>query len=42
VPQPEAAPAPMAENTANDYVVVVRAYDRFDNFATAKAVIRGK
>ena len=41
-PQPEAAPAPMAENTANDHVVVVRAYDRFDNFATAKAVIRGK
>jgi hypothetical protein len=42
VPQPEAAPAPMAENTANDHVVVVRAYDRFDNLATAKAVIRGK
>jgi sugar lactone lactonase YvrE len=42
VPQPEAAPAPMAENTANDHVVVVRAYDRFDNLATAKTVIRGK
>ena len=42
VPQPEAAPAPMAESTANDHVVVVRAYDRFDNLATAKAVIRGK
>lgn len=42
VPQPEAAPAPMAGNTANDHVVVVRAYDRFDNLATAKTVIRGK
>src|SRR6202158_3611161 len=42
VPQPEAAPAPMAENTANDHVVVVRAYDRFDNLATVKTVIRGK
>jgi sugar lactone lactonase YvrE len=26
----------------NDHVVVVRAYDRFDNLATAKVVIRGK
>jgi hypothetical protein len=42
VPQPEAAPPPMAESTANDHVVVVRAYDRFDNLATAKSVIRGK
>jgi hypothetical protein len=42
VPQPEVAPAPMAGNTANDHVVVVRAYDRFDNLATAKTVIRGK
>jgi sugar lactone lactonase YvrE len=42
VPQPEAAPAMMAESTANDHVVVVRAYDRFDNLATAKTVIRGK
>jgi sugar lactone lactonase YvrE len=42
VPQPEAAPAPMAESTANDHVVVVRAYDHFDNLATAKTVIRGK
>jgi sugar lactone lactonase YvrE len=42
VPKPEAVPAPMAENTANDHVVVVRAYDRFDNLATAKTVIRGK
>jgi len=42
VPQPEAVPAPMADNTANDHVVVVRAYDRFDNLATAKTVIRVK
>jgi hypothetical protein len=42
IPQPEAAPAVMAESTANDHVVVVRAYDRFDNLATAKTVIRGK
>jgi hypothetical protein len=40
--QPESAPALMAGNTANDHVVVVRAYDRFDNLATAKTVIRGK
>jgi hypothetical protein len=42
VPRAEAAPASMAENTSNDHVVVVRAYDRFDNLATAKAVVRGK
>jgi sugar lactone lactonase YvrE len=42
VPQPEAAPALMAENTGNDHVVVVRAYDRFDNLATAKTVISEK
>jgi sugar lactone lactonase YvrE len=43
VPQTEGAlPALMAESTGNDHVVVVRAYDRFDNLATAKTVIRGK
>jgi len=42
VPQDEVPPVPMADNVANDHVVVVRAYDRFDNLATAKAVIRGK
>ncbi len=42
VPQPEPALAPMAESTGNDHVIVVRAYDRFDNLATAKAVLRGK
>ncbi|MGB7944823.1 MAG: hypothetical protein WCF42_16055 [Terriglobales bacterium] len=42
VPQADAAPAPMAESTGNDHVIVVRAYDRFDNLATAKTVLRGK
>ena len=42
VPAAEEAPAPMAESIGNDHVVVVRAYDRFDNLATAKAVLRGK
>ncbi len=36
-----AAPAGSA-SVSNDHVVVVRAYDRFDNLATAKVVIRGK
>jgi sugar lactone lactonase YvrE len=42
VPPVDAAPPSMAESTGNDHVVVVRAYDRFDNLATAKTVIRGK
>jgi sugar lactone lactonase YvrE len=42
VPPAEATPALMADSTANDHVIVVRAYDRFDNLATAKTVIRGK
>jgi hypothetical protein len=42
MPQAEAAPTPMSENTSNDHVIVVRAYDRFDNLATAKTVVRGK
>ncbi len=42
VPQPEAAPPLMENNTANDHVVVVRVYDRFDNLATAKTVLRGR
>ena len=42
VPPSKTAPPPMENNTANDHVVVVRAYDRFDNLATAKVVIRGK
>jgi hypothetical protein len=35
-------PLPGSAQTGNDHVVVVRAYDRFDNLATAKVVIRGK
>ena len=42
VPAVTAAPPGMADKTANDHVVVVRAYDRFENLATAKAVIREK
>jgi outer membrane protein assembly factor BamB len=42
VPQPETTPPPMAATAANDHVVVVRAYDRFDNQANAKILIRGK
>jgi hypothetical protein len=42
VPQTEPVPPPMAESAASDHVIVVRAYDRFDNLATAKTVIRGK
>ncbi|MGA3090749.1 MAG: hypothetical protein ABSD75_19260 [Terriglobales bacterium] len=42
VPPAETGPTPMADNTANDHVVVVRAYDRFDNLATAKVVVRGR
>ncbi len=42
VPQPEPTPPPLAATAANDHVVVVRAYDRFDNQANAKTVLRGK
>ncbi len=42
IPPAELAPAPMADTLSNDHVVVVRAYDRFDNLATAKVVIHGK
>jgi hypothetical protein len=42
LPQPAAAPPPMAATMGDDHVVVVRAYDRFDNLATAKVVIRWK
>jgi sugar lactone lactonase YvrE len=42
VPQAASAPPMMERDTANDHVVVVRAYDRFDNQATAKTVLRGK
>jgi hypothetical protein len=42
VPQAEAGPPLMDNNTANDHVIVVRAYDRFDNLATARTVLRGQ
>jgi hypothetical protein len=42
VPEPQAPLPLMSGNTATDHVVVVRAYDRFDNLATAKTLIRGK
>jgi len=41
VPLSAAAPAGTTP-VSNDHVVVVRSYDRFDNLATAKVVIRGK
>lgn len=40
--QPGSTPAGAATTVSSDHVVVVRAYDRFDNLATAKVVIRGK
>ncbi len=43
VPRLEAASAgPMTGEVANDHVIVVRAYDRFDNLVTAKTVVRQK
>ena len=42
VPEPGAAPPPVASLVGGDHVIVVRAYDHFDNLATARAVIRGK
>ncbi len=42
VPRTEAVPPPMAGSTSNDHVVVVRAYDRFDNLGNAKTVIHEK
>jgi hypothetical protein len=42
VPQPKPAPPSVAANAASDHVVVVRAYDRFDNEANAKTVLRAK
>ena len=41
VPVPQSAtPPPLTTATSNDHVVVVRAFDRFDNLVTAKTVIR--
>ena len=41
VPQLQAASPPIGE-IGGDHVVVVRAYDRFDNLAIGKTVVRGK
>jgi hypothetical protein len=42
VPRPAVAPPMMENNVGSEHVVVVRAYDRFDNLATAKSVLREK
>jgi hypothetical protein len=42
VPEPGAAAPPVASLLGGDHVVVVRAYDRFDNLATARTLIHGK
>ncbi len=42
IPEPQTQPPSMAAASSRDHVVVVRAYDRFDNLATAKTVIRGQ
>ena len=42
-PRVDAAPGLAGSTpTSSDHVVVVRAYDRYDNLATAKVVVRGK
>ena len=42
-PLPASGPVPAgATQPSTDHVVVVRAYDRFDNLTTAKVVVRGK
>jgi sugar lactone lactonase YvrE len=42
IPEPQTAPPPVNDLVSGDHIVVVRAYDRFDNLATAKTVVRGK
>ncbi|MGA9353907.1 MAG: hypothetical protein WBV46_09475 [Terriglobales bacterium] len=42
VPEPQAPPPAVAAASSSDHVVVVRAYDHFDNLATSKTVIRGQ
>jgi hypothetical protein len=43
VPRVDSAPGLAGSTPASsDHVVVVRAYDRYDNLATAKVVVRGK
>jgi sugar lactone lactonase YvrE len=40
--EPQVPPPAIVTETSGDHVVVVRAYDRFDNLATSKTVIRGR
>jgi hypothetical protein len=40
LPPPQPAPSLMESDVAGDHVIVVRAYDRFDNLVTAKTVLR--
>ncbi len=42
IPAPDSALPSMAGSAANDHVIVVRVYDRYDNLATAKTLLRGK
>jgi hypothetical protein len=42
VPRSSSGPPMMENNVGSEHVVVVRAYDRFDNLATAKTVLREK
>lgn len=42
VPEPGTVPPPVVGLVGGDHVVVVRAYDRFDNLATARTLIRKK
>ena len=42
VPTPDSALPSKAGSAANDHVIVVRVYDRYDNLATAKTLLRGK
>jgi hypothetical protein len=42
IQQSDSPVPPMVESTANDHVIVVRVYDRYDNLATAKTLLRGK
>jgi hypothetical protein len=42
IPQSDSPVPPMVESAANDHVIVVRVYDRYDNLATAKTLLRGK
>ena len=42
LPPPEPTSPPVASLMGGDHVVVVRVYDRFDNLATARTVIRGR